>query len=559
MKRPKKPDGKTLHAVPLGGLGEFGLNSMVFRCGDESILVDCGLMVPDDEGLLGVDFVIPDFSYLFEEAGRVRGVFLTHGHDDHVGALPYLYPHLDCPVYSTQFTYALCEPRLMEHGVHDKIHFQEVRPRERIALGPFEVEPIQVTHSISRAVALAIRTPAGVVVHTGDYKIDQTPPDGRPFDWLRFGELGEEGVLALFADSTNADSPGWTPSEISVRPAIEEIVRTAPGRIFVSCFSSAVHRIGLVVDLAKRYNRKVAFVGRSMTTNVRTMKEQGELRIDPRHEMTPRELMQLPVRNQLYITTGSQGEPMAALSRIALGEDRQVKAEAGDLVALSAKMIPGNERRVSALISHFYKVGVRVITEKTTPGVHVSGHPCQEEMKALLTLLRPKVLVPIHGEFRLLSEHADIARQVGIPDPSILLVEDGQVAEFREGTGRLAGEVPAGRVLIDSGSLDQVEEIVIRDRQHISEDGIVVPVTVLNAQEGHVDVEIITRGLLWVDEGEGLLQDTRELVLRTVREMSEEERSDAAVVKTVVRRALRQFFRKETGKGPMIIPVVMEV
>jgi len=559
MNQPNKHGGGTLQAIPLGGLGEFGLNSMVYRYGGDAILVDCGLMIPDDEGLLGVDFVIPDFTYLFGEAIRVRDVFLSHGHDDHVGALPYLFPGLDCPVYSARFTFAMCEPRLKEHGVRDSVDFREIRPREKISLGPFEVEPIHVTHSISRAVALAIRTPAGTVVHTGDYKIDQTPPDGRPFDWLRFGEIGEEGVLALFADSTNADCPGWTSSELAVKRCLEDLIRTAPGRVFVSCFSSAVHRIGLVADIAKRNNRKVAFVGRSMTTNTRTMREQGELEIDPRHESRPRDLMKLPLRNQLYLSTGSQGEPMAALSRVALDEDRQVRAEEGDLVILSTKMIPGNERRISSLISHFYKLGVRVITEKTEPGIHVSGHPCQEEMKALLSLLRPRYLVPIHGEFRLLCEHAEIGRQVGVPDSNILVIENGQVVEFRDGRAEVAGEVQAGRVLIDSGSLDQVEEIVIRDRQHISEDGIVIPITALNAHSGHVEVEIITRGLLWVDEGEDLISRARELALEMVRGMSEEERGDAAVVKTQVRRALRQFFRKETGKGPMIIPVVMEV
>jgi ribonuclease J len=551
MNAPPNPDSNTLHAIPLGGLGEFGLNSMAFRCGDDAILVDCGLMVPDDEGLLGVDFVIPDFSYVFQEKLNVRGIFLTHAHEDHIGALPYLFPDAACPVHGTAFTLAMCRSRLREHGLLDTVEFQEVEPRQKIQLGPFEIEPIQVTHSISRAVAYAIRTPAGTVLHTGDYKIDQTPPDGRPFDWLRFGELGEEGVLALFGDSTNADAPGWTPSE--------QIIRNAPGRIFISCFSSAVHRIGLVLDIAKRYNRKVAFVGRSMNTNTRVMREMGEIEIDPRHELPAKELMQQPLRNQLYLTTGSQGEPMAALSRIALGEDRQVSAEEGDLVVMSTKMIPGNERRISTLISHFYKLGVRVITEKTMSDIHVSGHPCQEEMKALLTLVRPRYLVPIHGEFRLLSEHAEIARQVGLPDSRIMIVEDGEVVAFRDGEARVAGEVQAGRVLIDSGSLDQVEEIVIRDRQHISEDGIVIPVTALNAHDGHAEVEIITRGLLWVDEGEELLAKARDLVLNVLAEMSDEEQGDAAVVKTQVRRALRKFFRKETGKGPMIIPVVMEV
>jgi ribonuclease J len=296
-----------------------------------------------------------------------------------------------------------------------------------------------------------------------------------------------------------------------------------------------------------------------MNNNTRAMKAQGELEIEPRHEMQARELMKLPERNQLYVTTGSQGEPMAALSRIALGEDRHVRAEDGDLVILSTKMIPGNERRISALISHFYKLGVRVITEKSAPEIHVSGHPCQEEMKALLSLVRPRHLIPIHGEFRLLSEHAEIGRQVGIRRSRIQVLENGQVAEFRDGRMSLAGEVQSGRVLIDSGSLDQVEEIVIRDRQHISEDGIVVPVAALNAHDGHAEVEIITRGLLWVDEGEDLLNRAGDLVRDSLAEMSEEERSDAAVVKTKVRRVLRQFFRRETGKGPMIIPVVMEV
>lgn len=560
MNQPKSPNRETLHVVPLGGLGEFGLNSMVFRCGDEAILVDCGLMVPDEEGLLGVDFVIPDFSYLFQRGIDVRGVFLTHGHDDHVGSLPYLFPHLDCPVYATGFTLGLCEPRLKEHGLLDRIEFREIQPREPVEVGPFLVEPIQVTHSISRAVALSIRSPVGTVIHTGDYKIDHTPPDGRPFDWLRFGELGEEGVLALFGDSTNADTPGWTPSEISVRPRLEELIRTAPGRIFLSCFSSAVHRMRIVLDLAKRYNRKFAFVGRSMTTNTRTMREQGELAWDSKHEMNPGELMRQPLRNQLYLVTGSQGEPMAALSRIALGEDRQVEAEEGDLVILSTKMIPGNERRISQLISHFYKLGVRVLTEKTVPDIHVSGHPCQEELKALLTVVDPHHFVPIHGEFRVLSEHADLARIVGVAEDRIHLLENGQVLELSpDASARIVGEVPSGRVLIDSGSLDQVEEIVIRDRQHISEDGIVIPVTALNAHDGHVEAEIITRGLLWVDEGEALLAEARDIVLETVGGMSEEERGDAAVVKTQVRRALRKFFRRETGKGPMIIPVVMEV
>jgi ribonuclease J len=449
--------------------------------------------------------------------------------------------------------------RLRERRMENEVSWRDLQPRIPVEIGPFVVEPIQVTHSIPQAVALAIRTPAGIVLHSGDYKIDQTPPDDRAFDWMRFSQYGEEGVLLLLADSTNADGDGWTGSERSVREELHELIRNATGRVFVSTFSSHAHRLRQVIEIARQHDRKIGVVGRSLTSNLRVFKEHGEIEIDPKQELPVKELAKLPERNQLYLTTGCQGEALAALSRIALGEDKNLTANRGDRVIISARIIPGNERRISTLVSHFYKLGVEVYTETRNPGIHVSGHAHREEMRVLLNLVRPRYLIPIHGEYRLLVEHCDLGRQVGIPTSSCIVVEDGQVVEVVDGKIRLGGSVSTGRVLIDEGSLDQVEEIVIRDRQHLSEDGIVIPITAINVQSGDMEAEIITRGLVWVDEEEELMQRARELLLGVVEEMSEEERGDLAVVKAQMRRALRRFFRKEMGKGPMIIPVVLEV
>jgi ribonuclease J len=549
-----------LEIVPLGGLGEFGMNMLALTWDDSTIVVDAGVMFPDPD-LLGVDRIIPDFGYL-QQKGRAAALVLTHGHEDHIGAVPHLLPLVDGPVYATPLTLALVEPKLAEHGLTDDHALVPVRPRQRVTVGPFEIEFIRVTHSMPDCVALAIRTPAGVIVHTGDFKIDQTPLDGEHFDVHRFAELGAGGVLALFADSTNIDRRGVTGSERDVIEAFEEIFSSASGRLIVSAFSSSIYRMQILVDLAAQFDRKVAFVGRGMNENSQIAQRLGYLRIPAGLQIRDAEVGSYPGQDVLCITTGSQGEPMSALSRIAIDDHRHVKLSQDDTVVLSARIIPGNEKAIGRVINHLARRGADVIYEGIKH-VHVSGHGSEEELKLMLSLVRPRYFVPVHGEYRQLSQHARIASRVFAgrdPRPDILLVENGDVLRFDDAGARVAGKAPVGRVLIDDTRSGEVGDEVLRDRRHLAEDGLVVPVVAINRQTGALEgvPEIITRGVV-MEDGQALLADGARLLSEVVEQASLEERTDQGLIKEKLRVELRRFFRRRSGRRPFVLPVIMEI
>ena len=549
-----------LEVVPLGGLGEFGMNMLALSWGETTIVVDAGVMFPDPE-LLGVDLIIPDSTYL-QQRGRAAALVLTHGHEDHIGGVPYVLPYVDGPVFGTPLTLALLEPKLQEHGIDIAARLHAVRPRDRVAVGPFEIEFIRVTHSIPDCVALAVHTPAGVVVHTGHFKIDQTPIDGEHFDVHRFAELGTSGVLALFADSTNIDRRGFTGSELEVVDAFEEIFTSARGRIIVAAFSSSIYRMQILVDLAAQFDRRVAFVGRGMERNSEIAQRLGYLEIPAGVQMRDADVPTHPAPDVLCITTGSQGEPMSALSRIAIDDHRYVKLGPDDTVVLSARSIPGNEKAIGRVINHIARRGADVIHEGIKH-VHVSGHGSEEELKLMLSLVRPRFFVPIHGEYRQLSQHARIALRVfegRDPRPEILLVENGDVLQFDGAGARRAGKAPVGRVLIDGTRTGEVGDEVLRDRRHLAEDGLVVPVVAINKQTGALEgvPEIITRGFV-MQHSEELLAEGVRILTEVVEQASVEERTDQGLIKDKLRVELRRFLRKRSGRRPFVLPVIMEI
>jgi ribonuclease J len=549
-----------LEVVPLGGLGEFGMNMMALTWGETTIVVDAGVMFPDPE-LLGVDRVIPDLTYL-QQKGRVAALVLTHGHEDHIGGVPHVLPLVDGPVYGTPLTLALVEPKLQEHGLDAAGRLVTVRPRDRVTSGPFTIEFIRVTHSMPDCVALAIHTPAGVVVHTGDFKIDQTPLDGQHFDVHRFAELGTAGVLALFADSTNIDRRGFTGSEIEVVEAFEEIFTSAKGRLIVAAFASSIFRMQILVDLAAQFDRKVAFVGRGMDRNSEIAQRLGYLRIPAGVQIRDSDVGNYPAEDVLCLATGSQGEPMSALSRIAIDDHRYVKIGPDDTVVLSARAIPGNEKAIGRVINHVARRGADVIYEGIKH-VHVSGHGSEEELKLMLSLVRPRHFIPIHGEFRQLSQHARIATRVFAgrdPRPEIMLIEDGDVLQFDAAGARLAGKAPVGRVLIDGTRTGEVGDEVLRDRRHLAEDGLVVPVVAINKQTGAVEgvPDIITRGFV-MENSQELLADAARLLSEVIERAGIEERTDQGLIKEKLRVELRRFLRKRSGRRPFVLPVIMEI
>jgi len=548
-----------LEVVALGGLGEFGMNMLALTWDQTTIVVDAGVMFPDPE-LLGVDRIIPDLTYL-QQKGRVAALVLTHGHEDHIGAVPHVLPLVDGPLYATPLTLALVEPKLEEHGI-DGRELVPVRPRERLSVGPFTIEFIRVTHSIPDCVALAIHTPAGIIVHTGDFKIDQTPIDGQHFDVHRFAELGSAGVLALFADSTNIDRRGFTGSELEVVEAFEEIFTSATGKLIVAAFASSIYRMQILVDLAAQFDRKVAFVGRGMMRNSEIAQRLGHLRIPAGVQVRDSEIGSYPAQDVLCLATGSQGEPMSALSRIAIDDHRYVKVGPHDTVVLSARSIPGNEKAIGRVINHLSRRGADVIYEGIKH-VHVSGHGSEEELKLMLSLVRPRFFIPVHGEFRQLSQHARIAERVFAgrdPKPAILLTENGDVLHFDEAGARIAGKAPVGRVLIDDTRTGEVGDEVLRDRRHLAEDGLVIPVVAINKQTGALEgvPDIITRGFV-MEDGQALLADGARLLAEVVEQASIEERTDQGLIKERLRVELRRFFRKRSGRRPFVLPVIMEI
>lgn len=555
-------DSPVLDVVPLGGLGEFGMNMMALTWGETTIVIDAGVMFAEPE-MPGVDLIIPDLTYLETRLGRIAALVLTHGHEDHIGAVPYVFPLVDGPVYGTPLTLALVEPKLQEHGLTPGDRLMPVRPRDRVTIGPFTVEFLRVTHSMPDCVALAVHTPVGTIVHTGDFKIDQTPIDGEHIDLHRFAELGTAGVLALFADSTNIDRPGFTGSETTVIDAFEEIFTSCTGKLVVAAFSSSIFRMQILVNLAAQFGRKVAFVGRGMIENSQIAMRLGHLRVPPGLLIRDSDIGTYPAREILCITTGSQGEALAALSRIAIDDHRFVHLEPDDVVVLSARAIPGNEKAIARVMNHLARRGVKIIHEGIKP-VHVSGHASAEELKLVLSLVRPRYFVPIHGEYRQLAEHARVARQVtaGTPAPAeVLLLEDGDLLQLDGRTAVRGERAPAGRVLIDGTRFGEVADEVLRDRRHLSAEGVLVPVVAISRQTGAVEgtPEIITRGFVLDPAADGLIAEATQIVSDLVTSASVEERTDQGLIGERIRVEVRRFFRKRIGRRPLVLPVIMEI
>ena len=553
------PSGK-LHIVPLGGLGEFGMNCMAVRWGDDILVIDAGLMFPESE-LLGVDIVVPDISYLIENRERVRGIVLTHGHEDHIGALPWVLSELNVPVWGTEFTLAYVEDKLEEHGLLENADLRELRAGARVKIGPFTVHPIQVTHSLVDCVALAIHTPLGVIIHTGDFKVDPTPTDNKLFDLHAFAEYGKEGVLALLQDSTNVERRGYTPSERAVRRKFDEVFARTERRLFISCFSSSIHRIKLAVDLAGEHGRKLAFIGRSMNSSAEIAEDLGYLEIPEGLLIHPGEMKNFAPEKVCVLISGTQGEPMSALSRAAVDNHKHAKIEKGDTVVLSSRIIPGNEKPIYRLIDHLFRREAHVIYDDgTSPPIHVSGHGSQEELRLIINLAKPKYFIPIHGEFRQLKLHAELAAAMRGSVGNVMLIESGDVLEFDELGARKAGRVTVGRVCIDSGSrTDVVEDLVIKDRRHLSEDGIVLPIIAINKLSGRVETspEIVTRGFSAAEDG--FMVGARQIVMQTLEQSSQEEKGDWGVIKEKIRADLKRYISKQTQKRPLIMPVILEI
>jgi ribonuclease J len=551
-----------LHLVPLGGLGEFGMNCLAMRWGDDIIVIDAGLMFPESE-LLGVDIVVPDITYLIQNREKVRGIVLTHGHEDHIGALPWVLNELRVPVFGTEFTLALVENKLEEHDLLDDADLREIRAGTRFNLGPFTINPIQVTHSLVDCVALAIHTPLGVVIHTGDFKVDPTPTDNRLFDLHTFAEYGKEGnVLALLQDSTNAERRGYTPSERAVRGKFDEIFARAERRLFISCFSSSIHRIKLAMEMAQEYRRKVALVGRSMTEAAEIAMDLGYLDVPEGLLIHPGQIKDFTPQQVCVMISGTQGEPMSALSRAAVDSHKHARIERGDTVVLSSRIIPGNEKGIYRMIDHLFRREADVIYDDgSNPPVHVSGHASQEEQKLIMNLVKPRYFIPIHGEYRQMRIQGDMARSMHGSVGQVLMLESGDVLEFDELGARKTEKITVGRICIDSGSrTDVVEDLVIKDRRHLSEDGFVLPIIAINKLKGTVESipEIVMRGFAAGSE-DGFVQEARRVVSTTLDTSTPEEKADYGVIKEKIRADLKRFIVKTTSRRPLIMPVILEI
>jgi ribonuclease J len=547
-----------LKIIPLGGLGEFGLNMMLIEYGDAAIAIDCGLMFPGAD-LLGIDLVIPDVSYLIERRDKLKAIVLTHAHEDHVGALPYVLEHFDVPIYGTRLTLGLLANKLREHDLEDTVDVRQITAGEPWDVGPFRIEGIRVTHSLMDCLALAVETPIGTVIHTGDFKIDNTPMEGEMFDFQRFAAYGEKGVLLLLSDSTNVERPGHTPSEREVGTNLEQIIQSSTGKVLVSTFSSSIPRIQQVVDISQRCDRRIVLSGRSMIRNSQVASELGYLNL-PRSAMTESDRWQDLAADRLtFLTTGSQGEPLSALHRVALNDHKTIKIDPGDTVILSSKFIPGNERTISNLIDHLYRRGAEVHYEKVSE-IHVSGHASQEELKIMLQLTRPRYFVPVHGEYRHLVRHRRLAQEVGIPEANCFILEDGDVLELTANSAQKITPIQVGKVFVDGKGVGDVGDIVIRDRRHLSEDGMVLAVMAIHQQTGELVAgpDLISRGFMRVEESEEVLEHAKKVVLETLSGMNRETRTDPAELKEEVRKALRRFFRKKLERHPVVLPYIIE-
>jgi ribonuclease J len=548
-----------LRLVPLGGLGEIGMNMMVYEYGDDIIIVDCGVMFPGEE-TPGVDLIIPDTTYLEDRKDRIRGVFLTHCHEDHIGALPYFLKELEVPVYGTCLTLGLIQPKLKEHKMTGDVDLVEVKPRDVVEAGAFMVEFVRMTHSTVDCVGMAISTPVGTIFHTGDFKIDLTPVDGECMDFHTLSRLGEEGVLLLLSDSTNSEREGYTLSEKEVGDTFDQIFRDTDGRIIATTFASNIHRIQQLIDMAVKYNRRVIFAGRSMVNNTRIANELGYLSIPAGVQATFGDMNFLDDNQILILTTGSQGEAMSALARMTFDEHKQVEIKEGDTVVISARVIPGNERSIARIINNLYRQGAKVYYEKVSE-IHVSGHASQEEQKLMINMIKPKFFMPIHGEYRHLVTHAGLAERTGIPRENIMIAENGDVLEITPDSFEKIGHTRNGRVFVDGKGVGDVEDAVLRDRKHLSSDGFCIVTVGIDRHTGEIirDPDVTSRGFIFEEEAEDLMAQAEQSVKSALEAMPVSLRTDQQEVQEVVMAALKRYLYKQTSRRPMILPVIIEL
>ena len=548
-----------LKIISLGGLNEIGKNLTVYEYGGDIIVVDVGMGFPDDD-MYGIDVVIPDFTYLIKNQEKIRGIFLTHGHEDHIGSIPYLLRSINAPIYATRMTMGLVKLKLEEHRLLDKCKLFTCEPGEVVKAGRFSVEFIHVNHSIADTVAFAIKTPVGTVVHTGDFKIDSTPIQGGMIDLARLGELGKKGVLALLCDSTNVERPGYTKSERCVGASFDALFRGCDQRIIITTFASNVDRIQQIISVAAKYGRKVAVTGRSMENAMRVSTELGYMRIPEGTLVDVNHIKGLPKDKICIITTGSQGETMSALTRMAFSTHRQVDIQAGDRVILSASTIPGNEHSIGNVINELYRKGAEVVNERAGE-LHVSGHACADELKIIHALVRPKFFIPVHGEQRHLKTHAKLAQEMGMDPRNIIISDIGRVIELTQRSAKLNGTVPAGKVFVDGYGVGDVGSVVLRDRKHLAEDGMIVVVTSMSGENGAVvsGPDIITRGFVYVKESEELMEELRRVAVEALSRCERSHTTDWSAIKAEIKNDLSGFLYKKTKRNPMILPVIMEV
>ncbi|MGA2025450.1 MAG: ribonuclease J [Syntrophobacteraceae bacterium] len=557
---PEKLTGPALKVIPLGGLGEIGLNMMVLEYEDTIVIVDSGLMFPEEE-MLGIDIVIPDLSYLLKNRDKVAGLVVTHGHEDHIGAVPFLVRELPIPIYGTALTLALIKEKLREHNLLDRADLVQIVPRQVIEIGPFGFEFIRVCHSIPDGVGLAIRTPVGVLIHSGDFKIDNTPVDGKRFDIARLGSYGEEGVLALFSDSTNVEREGYTVSEKEVGATLRKVFQEKQGRVIVAVFASNLHRIQQLIHIAREFGRKVLLNGKSMVTNVRIARELGYLDFTKDDEISIQELQHMPDSQVMMLTTGTQGEPMSALSRMAFNDHKKLRIQEGDTIILSSKFIPGNERTIHNIINHLCRNGADVIHEQVKD-IHVSGHAYQEELKTLINIVQPRYFIPIHGEYRHLMKHRQLAMSLGMPPANCLLIENGAIICLGRDTVYTEDKIEAGRVFVDGKGVGDVGGLVLRDRRHLSEDGLVIASLVVNKETHEIlsGPDIFSRGFIHEETKPEILSEAKCVVFEAIdRQLEEDHQLDCVLLQEEIRRELKRFFNRILDRRPVIYPIVVEI
>ena len=545
--------------IPLGGLNEIGKNMTAIEYKNDIVIIDCGLKFPDED-MFGIDVVIPDITYLLKHRDKVSGIFLTHGHEDHIGALPYVLKQLNVPVYGTKLTLGIVQSKLKEHNLLSTTELITVKPRDVVRLNSVSVEFIKTNHSIADSVAIAVHTPLGAVLHTGDFKVDYTPIDGEPMDFARFAELGKKGVLLMMADSTNVERPGYTMSEKIVGESLCRIFGKSKGRIIVATFASNIHRIQQIIDAAAMYGRKVAVSGRSMENIVQVAIELGYIKIEKENLVSIDQINKYNNDQIVIITTGSQGEPMSALARMATSEHRKVNIVPGDTIIISATPIPGNEKLVSRVVDQLFKKGAEVVYG-SSEAVHVSGHACQEELKLMQTLVKPKYFIPVHGEYRHLKQHGELANSIGVPKSNILIPEIGDVIEVTRNSIKKSGTVISGQIFVDGLGVGDVGNIVIRDRKHLSQDGILTVVVTLSKENKAIIAgpDIISRGFVYVRESEKLMDEARDIVRNVFAKCEEQKITDWSTLKSTVRDELKSFLYEKTKRKPMILPIIMEI